>query len=405
VANVRIDINGFKVFIFMKLLLIITDFGSFNNFLAELALTISQKQDYELHVICSKAKIINIDNKAVFENKNIRFHFVDIPRRITLWGEWKAARAIHRIVDTIRPDLVHIHFTTAAFPSTILKHKKVPYWATIHGLGMNASSGFRKIMFTSVEMMAFARLSKIYVVNRQDYTLVNKYFNGKVKKYECLGFGCDTNRFSNEHVPISVRQNIKTQYGLEDHHFVISFTGRFVAFKGFHIVVKAFKQLSDLQRGRFKLILMGGTDPIHQTGLDEAETSFFTSSPDIANIGFSSNVERYLSISNVFLFPSVKEGLPTCTLEALSMGVPVISFNTRGNNDIIVNNYNGLLLEPDGDIEAQVNKVVQSLLWMSENKDKCLEFGLNALKDRNAYSRNRFVDEQLRYYSEFQQLN
>ena len=383
----------------MKLLLIITDYGSFNNFLSELATTISKMPGFELHVICSRAKIININDKDVFENGNVTFHFVDIPRRITLLGEWLAAKKIYGVVNDIKPDLVHIHFTTASLPSLLLKNKRIKYWATIHGLGMNASTGFKKVMFTAVEMFCFSRLDRIFVVNDQDFRLVSKYFKDKVKKYDCLGFGCDTDRFQSENVSVATRDLIRNKYRIEDHHRVIAFTGRFVSFKGFHLVIKSFKVLSERFPGQFKLVLMGGRDPIHQTGLDEAETDFLENNGDIINVGFSSNVEQYLAVTDIFLFPSVKEGLPTCTLEALAMGVPVISFNTRGNNDIIRDGYNGLLVQAVGDIRENVKNIVDAVTWMTEHEDRRIEFKNNALQDRYAYSRRLFIDEQLRYYN------
>ncbi|HTJ10974.1 MAG TPA: hypothetical protein VL547_03055 [Dinghuibacter sp.] len=68
----------------MKLLIVITDFGSFNNFLAELAAEISKIPGFELHIVCSRVKVIDVSNKGLSGGENVRFHFVDIPRGITL---------------------------------------------------------------------------------------------------------------------------------------------------------------------------------------------------------------------------------------------------------------------------------------------------------------------------------
>src|SRR5450432_3733192 len=103
----------------MKLVLIITDFGAFNNFLAELSAKIAQDNRYALHIICSKNKVINIKDKEIFENQNIDFHFIDIPRTITLSGQLKAAIKIRSLIKTIKPDLIHSHFTTATFPTIL----------------------------------------------------------------------------------------------------------------------------------------------------------------------------------------------------------------------------------------------------------------------------------------------
>lgn len=386
----------------MKLLLVITDYGSFNNFLSELALKISQINDFELIVVCSKTKVIDINDKNVFNGK-VKFHFIEIPRKITLIGEWRAAKNIRQIINKEKPDLVHSHFTTATFPVILLKKTSIPYWATIHGLGMNSTSGVKRVIFTLVEMYCFWKLNQIYTLNQQDTRLVKRYFNLKIKKYDCLGVGCDIAKFNNANVSEAIKSQIRKTYNIRQDHIVIAFTGRFVFFKGFDLVVKAFKILNESYPDKFKLILMGGIDPIHKTGLNEIENEYLNKNDNIINIGFTNDVQIYLSLSDIFVFPSKKEGLPTCILEALALGLPVVTFNTRGNNDIIKNEYNGLLLDPDNNMDAEIGDIVKAIKLLVENEEKRKTFKQNALNDRNRYSRDRFVNEQLKYYNEFQQ--
>lgn len=384
----------------MKLLLIITDYGSFNNFLIELAAAISLKTNIQLQIICSKSKIINIPSNKVLDG--VKFHFVNIPRKITIFGELKAAKAIKKIIDDEKPDLIHSHFTTATFPTLIFKNSGIKYWATFHGLGMNASFGLKKVIFSFVELFCFSKLNKIFTINTQDNRLVKKYFYEKQISLNSRGVGCDINRFNEKNIFCFTRSEIRSKYQIKEHHLVITFVGRFVSFKGFHLVIKAFNKLNKLYPDRFKLLLIGGVDPIHLTGLNNVESSFLNNSEDIINIGFTNSVEQYLAITNIFLFPSKKEGLPTCVLEALSMGVPVITFDTRGNNDIIKHGYNGLLLKPDKKISTNVKNIVGALEWMKLNPGKRQLLKNNALSHRNEYSRDNFVNEQLKYYLEFQ---
>ncbi|HTJ10975.1 MAG TPA: glycosyltransferase [Dinghuibacter sp.] len=308
---------------------------------------------------------------------------------------------IRKVIKSVKPDLVHTHFTTGAFPALLLKKRGIPYWATFHGLGMNASSGVRKVLFTLVEVFCFLRLNRIFLVNEQDRRLASRYFGRKSFKYDCLGFGCDIRKFQRENVPESVRNELREKYGIRREHCVIAFTGRFVDFKGFHLVVKAFRVLSTSYPGKYKLILMGGPDPTHRTGLDGPETEFFQNSPDIVPVGFTGHVEHYLSIADIFLFPSVKEGLPTCILEALSMGVPVISFDARGNSDVINDGHNGVLLQPVANTQENVDRIAAAVARLEADPDKREELSRNALDDRPLYSRDRFVTEHLNYYNDF----
>ena len=384
----------------MKLVLIITDYGSFNNFLSELACQLISA-DIELHIICSKERVINITDKEAFDNQKITFHFVNIPRNISISQELKAAKAIRNVIDIIQPDLAHIHFTTAAFPALIFKKSNVPYWATFHGLGMNSSSGLKKLIFSFVEMFSFMRLKKIFTVNNKDTALAQWVFSSKVQKYNCFGFGCDISQFDKKRFEDQIQAE-RQKYNISPDDFVIAYTGRFVSFKGFHLVIKSFKVMEGLFGDKVKLILIGGNDPIHSSGLDEVENKFLSSSKNIINIGYTREVARYLALSNLFLFPSLKEGLPTCILEALSMGIPVVTFDARGNNDVVQNNYNGVLIKSDKSATTNVNNIVGAIRSLMLKPDEYKRLSQNALGGRKLYSRQRFIDQQLQYYEEFE---
>ncbi len=384
----------------MKIVLIISDYGAFNNFLAELASVIAQDHKYALHVICSKKKVINIKDKKLLGTQNIRFYFIDIPRTITLVGQLKAASKIRFLIKSIKPDLIHSHFTTATFSTILFRTGKYPYWSTIHGLGMNSSKGISKLFFSIVEIICFIRLDRIFVVNNQDYNLVKKLFRKKLTKYKCLGFGCDIEKFNPDNFTEFIKKELKRKIGVKEGIIVIAFTGRYVHFKGFNLVIESFKILTEQYPDKFKLILMGGFDSIHKTGLDESGEKFFNNSDDIINLGFTNDVDKYLSITDIFLFPSKKEGLPTCILESLAMGVPVVTFNTRGNNDVIKNNYNGILIQPDEEVNNEVENITNSLKQLAFNVHDRTGFGKNARKDVLKYDRNNFINEQLLYYSE-----
>jgi glycosyltransferase involved in cell wall biosynthesis len=385
----------------MKLLLIITDYGSFNNFLFELAEKITTEAKIELHIVCSRLKVIDISNKKSLNNY-FNIHFVDIPRKISIGSELKAAREIRRIVDLVQPDLIHSHFTTATFPTLLLKRSKISYWATFHGLGMNSSSGLKRIMFTVVELYCLYRLDRIFTLNNQDTDFLKDRFSSRVKKYDCFGVGCDTNKFDRCNISQHVKSQLRNKHQIKGHHFVITFTGRFVHFKGFDLVIKSFRELVENNPDQFKLILLGGSDSTHANGLSQPDAYFFANSADVINIGFTDQVELYLSITDAFLFPSKKEGLPTAILESLAMGVPVITFNARGNNDIVRHMYNGLLLDiHEGDQAKEVAAIIDAVCWLRINPEKAGELTGNAIKDRAAYSRDCFVNEQLSYYNNF----
>jgi len=59
-----------------------------------------------------------------------------------------------------------------------------------------------------------------------------------------------------------------------------------------------------------------------------------------------SEMPKYMSVADVFVLPSISEGVPVVILEALATGVPVVASRVGGVPDILIHGYNGLLVEP-----------------------------------------------------------
>ncbi len=384
----------------MKIIIVITDYGSFNNFLAELAVSLSFEN--EIHVICSGSNVINIVDKFDYTKYNLAFHTVDIPRSTSIVKLIKSASKIRKIVKRVNPNLIYAHFTTGVFPTIFFRKKNIEYWGAFHGLGMNASSGIRKLMFSIVEFYCFMRLDKRFLINNKDYELVSNMFKKSTLKYSSCGVGCDVNKFDRNRFTNDNKLNLKQDLNIDD-KFVITYTGRFIEFKGFDLVYHSFVKLVEEFPDEFVLLLIGGRDPIHPTGLTEQEENNLFKNENIINVGYTSEVEKYLAITDVFLFPSKKEGLPVCIVEALAMGVPVVTLDERGNSDVVRNNFNGYLVKSISKL-SDIDKIVEKLKYLDINRNVLDMLSSNCLINRETYSRSFFVEEQLKLIKDFKAL-
>ncbi|MEW5693276.1 MAG: glycosyltransferase family 4 protein [Candidatus Hydrogenedentota bacterium] len=91
--------------------------------------------------------------------------------------------------------------------------------------------------------------------------------------------------------------------------------------------------------------------------------------------GEVNDVIPYLKEADIFISTSLSEGLPNSILEAGMVGLPVIATDISGNNEIIINNYNGFLFEP-----KNVNQLCEKISFFINNKDKIKEFGTRLQK-------------------------
>lgn len=382
----------------MKIVFIITDYGSFNNFLGELAKELVTGNN-EIFVICDSDKTIDYPDKYNYQNLGIHLYFVNFLRSFHVVSWFKTSLKIKKIIAEINPDLVSLHFTTGMFITFLSGKLDYPTIGVFHGLGFPAmASSSRKIAFKRVEFFCFRKLDKILTINQMDYDIVKRTFPQKALKYQSFGVGCDLNKFNPKNFSPHDKSDLKKQLNISPDDFVLMYTGRFTSFKGFGLVIKAFKYIEENSLIKnIKLILAGGKDKIHSAGLNVQEEKHLQNSDNIIKIGFTGEVNKYLSISDLFVFPSNKEGMPVSIMEAVAMGVPVVTLNSRGCQDIVQDNFNGILLDVNSDHLA----IAQTILNLYNNSQKLEKFSANSLSVRSAFDRQLFIEESMEIFQDY----
>jgi glycosyltransferase involved in cell wall biosynthesis len=91
--------------------------------------------------------------------------------------------------------------------------------------------------------------------------------------------------------------------------------------------------------------------------------------------GFKKDVRPYLKAMDVFVFPSIVEGLGTSLLEAMSMQRPVVVSKTGGMLDIIKHEGNGVFVQP-----ASAQDIADAVSYLLDNAPHAVELGIQARK-------------------------
>ncbi|MDZ4297747.1 MAG: glycosyltransferase family 4 protein [Moraxellaceae bacterium] len=99
--------------------------------------------------------------------------------------------------------------------------------------------------------------------------------------------------------------------------------------------------------------LVGGVDS-NPDSISEAEVRSWHESGDIKWHGALDDVRHVIANSHVYVLPSYREGTPRTVLEAMAMGRPIITTNSPGCRETVVNGYNGFLV-PVRSVESLVN--------------------------------------------------
>ncbi len=124
---------------------------------------------------------------------------------------------------------------------------------------------------------------------------------------------------------------------------VITFIGRVVQDKGINELVAAFAALSATQ-ANVTLLIIGPMQTL-QSELPSETQQLFKSHSKIKTLGFTTEPEDYLAISDIFCLPSYREGFGSVVIEAAAMGVPTVGTRVTGLVDAILDQDTGLLVD------------------------------------------------------------
>ena len=382
----------------MKILFIIPSITNYFTFLEDLINKLLG-MGMDVHLATSTKHIGKID--CYKRDLKCTLHEIHFPRGFNFFMHFLAAKKLNNLVTKIKPDLIEVHFSAAIFTTVLAKNRNwPPISGTIHGLGSSLMSGVKKVAVAMAENWSINRVDHIYVLNQVDLeNLKLSNPSATISKINGVGLGCDLQAFNSNDIDEGIKQKLKESLGITFDDFVFIFIGRQINFKGFDKVVTAYLNLCKNYKNT-KLILVGSEDNMHHTGLSRAEKKRMQACENIIQVDWCENVNEYLAIANLNVFPSQREGMPVNLMESIAMGIPVITSDTRGCNEVIKNEYTGIILKEN--TEAQIER---SMLELFVDSDRLELFSKNALQTRHRFDRKYYIDEQLAKLQAFQIKN
>lgn len=162
--------------------------------------------------------------------------------------------------------------------------------------------------------------------------------------------GIDQNKFN----PSKQFKNVRAELGIDAGKILVLFIARFTSHKQPLGLLKAFAKAFQ-QNNNLHLLMVGDGDEkaaalqmVTEENIQDAVTfqSFRQDVPDV------------LAAADIFVLPSLWEGLPIGLLEALAMGKAVIATNVDGTSEIIEHQKNGLLIETKNLVEDLTKALV-----------------------------------------------
>jgi len=374
----------------MKILFVIPTLSSW-PFISGLCLSLLDK-GWDVHVAASSFKLRDSVDAASIER--VQHHDIDFPRGANPLHHFQAARELNGVVKQIQPDVVDVHFSAAMFTTAIARNKSWPYTtATVQGLRFPKLTGLRAVFEKQAEVWAAKRMDSTWVLSNDDLQALQNANVSTAHKQTAFGFGCNLDRFDPDVISEDTKQQALQATGGNVDEFRIVYVGRWNKFKGFHTALRAFLLLAD-KGYNVRFIACGGFDKNHPSGLTDEEIAKLEHHPNISAIGWTKVPDHYLAISDLSVFPSNREGMPVNLMESLSMGVPVVTLDSRGCRDVVSNGETGIVVSDDSP-EAFMY-AIESLI-----QDRALlkQYSANALASRQRFSKISYVEERTKLFT------
>lgn len=314
------------------------------------------------HIVAVSGHDKHLDN--IRDNEGVSIISVPFKRTISLVNDLVSFIKLYLLFLREKPQIVH-SITPKAGLITMLAARFAFVPIRIHsftGLIFPTRTGLTKHILIFCDKIICWAATNIYPEGEGvKNDLINYRITDKEIKVIANGNinGIDCQYFSPLRVNEADKSAIKKKLGICKGDFIFLFAGRLVTDKGINELVLAFQKL---EYENIKLVLLGDyeidLDPLSQQTLEVIK-----SNKRIITPGFVNDVRLYFSISDVFVLPSYREGFPNVLLQAGAMDLPCIVTDINGSNEIIKNDFNGIII-PTHD----VNALSDSMLALFQNK-------------------------------------
>lgn len=300
-------------------------------------------------------------------------HQLDIAKSpFNLKANYHAYKKLKEIIDKNNIQLVHCHTPVGGLVARLAaaaSHSKPKVVYTAHGFHFYKGAPIINwCAYYLVERFLARKTDVIVTINQEDYNRAcefNLRNGGKV--YKIPGVGLNLERFR-KNDNLDARKDKAEFTGDRPDSIKLVTVAELNKNKNHQVVIKALASL--------------GRDDIYYDIYGEGPYK-----QHLSKLICELNMEKYIKIrgyikepevilrkADIFVFPSIREGLGMAALEAMASGIPVIAKDNRGTREYMKNENNGLIC-----IQGTVKEYGQAISRLADSKEERMVMGRNAI--------------------------
>lgn len=284
-----------------------------------------------------------------------------------------------KIIQDERIDLVHAQTRVSAVTSSMAcQWTRIPYLTTAHGF---YSPHLGRRLFPSWGRAVIAISSQVLEHLKRDFRV-------DPQKIHLIYNGTDFARYRKT---LSQNQRLEKlrEFKLRDDRPLIGIVARLSPVKGHHFLLQA---VHDLYKEQPLQCLVVGDGPSRSAFLSEVNR--LNLDDVIRWIPWIADPSEILGLLDIFVLPSLQEGLSLSILEAQAAGVPVVASNVGGISEAVIDGKTGILVPPQDSLALK-----EALGRILKDHSLARQMGLAASEHiKNRFNLSRMADQVIEVY-------
>lgn len=263
--------------------------------------------NYETAAVCTGGGLLEKAARGVCD----RVYTASMADNADLFSLYK----LYRIIKEYKPDLCHLHMNRATLLGAVAaRFAGVKSLGSIQGEVRPLYARFPDYLtFCSINTAEHVRSRSLAVAKKPSFYLYN---------------GIDCDRLKAEAETGGGRSFIKNEFGLPENAFVVCQVARMHKNKGHKFLIDSIGDNIGRIPGLYCLMVGGGDEKYEE--LLRIQAKKLEISDRIIFCGTRLDVAKILSGADLFVLPSLQEGIPVTIMEALCLKVPVAAFGVGG---------------------------------------------------------------------------
>lgn len=283
----------------------------------------------------------------------------DIPfeRSPFSWKNLAAYKQLKQIIDNEKYDVVHTNTPVGGIAGRLAARKVrkngCQVFYTAHGFHF-FQGGPKKswLIYYPIEKFMCRYTDELVTITDEDFQLARNKFRVSVSHIH--GIGANTNKYAA--VTSAEILELRKALGFTAEQKLIICTGELNNNKNQITAIRAMHQVAKVMPNA--ILLIAGNGPTHDSL--QAAINTLNLQSNVILLGYRTDLDKYVKISNLILSCSKREGLPLNIIEGMLCKKPVVASANRGHKELIQDERNGYLLSST-DVEGFSAKIIELL--------------------------------------------